>query len=187
VSSRASVTDLLAAWNNGDEGALTTLLPLVYTELRQIAGRHLRREREGHTLQPTALVHEAYARLIAQGRVPWQSRAHFLAVAAKTMRRILVEPARKRHAAQRGGQGIRITLDEPLSAAVRQDVDVISLEDALTGLSKQDETQAKIVELRFFGGLGIRETAELMGISPATVKREWTVARAWLSHEMTKP
>jgi RNA polymerase sigma factor (TIGR02999 family) len=187
MSAPAKVTDLLVAWNKGDEGALARLLPLVYDELRQLARRYLRDERQGHTLQPTALVHEAFERLVDQERVQWQGRTHFLAVAAGTMRRVLVDHARKRHAAKRGGQGIRITLDESLAVAERRDVDVISLDDALNGLARLDATQAKLVELRYFSGLGIEETAQALGISPATVKREWSTAKAWLYHEMTKP
>jgi RNA polymerase sigma factor (TIGR02999 family) len=178
---------LLVAWGKGDDGALATLLPLVYDELRQLARRHLRGERQGHTLQPTALVHEAYARLVDQERIPWQGRTHFFAMAAETMRRILVDHARKRHAAKRGGQGIQITLDESLAVADRRDVDVIALDDALNGLASLDAMQAKLVELRFFSGLGIEETAKVLGISPATVKREWSAAKAWLYREMTKP
>jgi RNA polymerase sigma factor (TIGR02999 family) len=178
---------LLVAWGKGDDGALATLLPLVYDELRQLARRHLRGERQGHTLQPTALVHEAYARLVDQERIPWQGRTHFFAMAAETMRRILVDHARKRHAAKRGGQRIQITLDESLAVADRPDVDVIALDDALNGLASLDATQAKLVELRFFSGLGIEETATVLGVSPATVKREWSAAKAWLYREMTKP
>ena len=186
MSSPANVNDLLVAWSKGDEGALTTLLPLVYDELRQLARRQLRGERDGHTLQPTALVHEAYARLVDQESVQWQGRTHFFAVAAQTMRRILVDHARKRHAAKRGGQPIQITLDATLAVADRRDVDVIALDDALNALAILDTTQAKLVELRYFSGLGIEETAKVLGISPATVKREWSTARAWLYREMTK-
>ena len=186
MSSPAKVNDLLVAWSKGDEGALTTLLPLVYDELRQLARRQLRGERDGHTLQPTALVHEAYARLVDQASVQWQGRTHFFAVAAQTMRRILVDHARKRHAAKRGGQPIQITLDATLAVADRRDVDVIALDDALNALAILDTTQAKLVELRYFSGLGIEETAKVLGISPATVKREWSTARAWLYREMTK-
>jgi RNA polymerase sigma factor (TIGR02999 family) len=186
-SPAVKVTDLLTAWSKGDEGALARLIPLVYDELRQLARRYLRNEREGHTLQPTALVHEAFTRLVDQSQVEWQGRTHFFAVAAQTMRRILVEHARKRRAAKRGGQGIRITLDESVAVAERRDLDVISLDDALNGLTRLDATQGKLVELRYFGGLRIEETAELLGVSPATVKREWVAAKAWLYREMTKP
>jgi RNA polymerase sigma factor (TIGR02999 family) len=187
VSSPARVTDLLAAWSNGDESALASIVPLVYDELRQLARRHLRGERTGHTLQPTALVHEAFTRLVDRNRIQWQGRTHFFAVAAQTMRRILVDHARKRHAARRGGQGIRITLDDSVAVADRRDVDVIALDEALNGLARLDSTQAELIELRYFSGLGIEETASVLGISPATVKREWNIAKAWLYREMTKP
>ncbi|GAC1537080.1 MAG: sigma-70 family RNA polymerase sigma factor [Myxococcales bacterium] len=186
MSPRANVDQLLVAWSQGDDGAFTTLLPLVYDELRQLARRHLRGERDGHTLQPTALVHEAYARLVDQERVEWRGRTHFFAVAAETMRRILVDHARKRRAAKRGGQPIQITLDPSLAVADRRDVDVIALDDALNALAILDGTQAKLVELRYFSGLGIEETAQVLGISSATVKREWHTAKAWLYRQMTK-
>jgi RNA polymerase sigma-70 factor (ECF subfamily) len=186
MAAPASVTDLLNAWHKGDESALESLVPLVYDELRQIARRHLRREREGHTLEPTALVHEAYARLIDQAKVPWKDRAHFFAIAARTMRRILVEHARKRRAVRRGGDGFRVTLDGVDPPVERHDVDVIQLDDALNELNSLDARQAQLVELRYFAGLSIKETAVLLGISPATVKREWLVARAWLYCEITK-
>jgi RNA polymerase sigma factor (TIGR02999 family) len=178
---------LLVAWGKGDDRALAKLVPLVYEELRQLARRHLRGERQGHTLQPTALVHEAYGRLVDGDRIQWRGRTHFFAVAAQTMRRVLVDHARKRHAAKRGGEGIRITLDDSRAVADRRDVDVIALDDALNGLATLDATQAKLVELRYFSGLGIEETAESLGVSPATVKREWSAAKAWLYREMTKP
>ena len=186
MSPPAKVNELLVAWSKGDDGALTTLLPLVYDELKQLARRQLRGEREGHTLQPTALVHEAYARLVDQESVQWQGRTHFFAVAAQTMRRILVDHARKRHAAKRGGQPIQITLDATLAVADRRDVDVIALDDALNLLATLDATQARLVELRYFSGLGIEETAKVLGISPSMVKREWSTAKVWLYREMTK-
>jgi RNA polymerase sigma factor (TIGR02999 family) len=186
VSRSASVTNLLTAWSAGDQRALTALVPLVYDELRELARRLLRYERPGHTLQPTALVHEAYARLIDHDRVQWQGRAHFFAVAAQTMRRVLVEHARKRHAVRRGGDALRVTLDETLASADRDDVEVIALDRALHALSALDPTQERIVELRYFGGLTIEETAAVLGSSPATVKREWAVARAWLRREITR-
>ncbi len=186
MSSPGKVTDLLVAWNGGEAEALTKLVPLVYEELRQIAQRCLRRERQGHTLEPTALVHEAYARLIDQNRVRWQNRAHFFAIAGQTMRRILVDHARRRHAARRGGPALRLSLDETVAAGDRRDVDLISLDDALNGLTALDASRARIVELRYFGGLSIEETAEVLSISPATVKRDWSVARAWLYREMTR-
>jgi len=186
VSRSASVTNLLTAWSAGDQRALTALVPLVYDELRELARRLLRYERPGHTLQPTALVHEAYARLIDHDRVQWQGRAHFFAVAAQTMRRVLVEHARKRHAVRRGGDALRVTLDETLASADRDDVEVIALDRALHALRALDPTQERIVELRYFGGLTIEETAAVLGSSPATVKREWAVARAWLRREITR-
>lgn len=186
MSPPAKVNELLVAWSKGDDGALTTLLPLVYDELKQLARRQLRGEREGHTLQPTALVHEAYARLVDQESVQWQGRTHFFAVAAQTMRRILVDHARKRHAAKRGGQRIQITLDATLAVADRRDVDVIALDDALNLLATLDATQARLVELRYFSGLSIEETAKVLGISPSMVKREWSTAKVWLYREMTK-
>jgi RNA polymerase sigma factor (TIGR02999 family) len=186
MASASKVTDLLVAWSGGDRGALNTLVPLVYDELRELARRFLRQERVGHTLQPTALVHEAYARLIDQDRVHWQGRTHFFAVAAQTMRRVLVDHARKRHAARRGGPALRVTLDDSLAPADRRDVDLIALEEALTALGEVDARHARIVELRYFGGLSIEEAAEELSISPATVKRDWTLARAWLRREMTR-
>jgi RNA polymerase sigma factor (TIGR02999 family) len=187
VPSPGNVTQLLVAWSGGDQGALTRLVPLVYDELRRLARRCLRRERQGHTLEPTALVHEAYARLIDRNRVQWQGRTHFFAVAAQTMRRILVEHARGRHAARRGGGGLRITLDETVISGDRRDVDLIALDDALNGLTAVDMMQARIVELRYFAGLTIEETAEVLASSAATVKREWTIAKAWLYRKMSAP
>ena len=185
MSSSANVTDLLAAWSGGDERALKTLVPLVYDELLALARQFLRRERRDHTLQPTALVHEAYARLVGGERVDWRGRTHFFAVAAQTMRRVLVDHARKRHAARRGGAGLRVTLDESVASADRNDVEVIALDRALRALSALDPVQERIVELRYFGGLTIEEAAQVLGSSPATVKREWSIARAWLHREMT--
>jgi RNA polymerase sigma factor (TIGR02999 family) len=182
----SNVTDLLVAWSRGDRGALTALVPLVYDELRELARRFLGQERVGHTLQPTALVHEAYARLIDQDRVHWQGRTHFFAVAAQAMRRVLVDHARKRHAARRGGPALRVTLADSLLPADRHDVDLIGLHEALTALGELDARHARIVELRYFGGLSIEETAEELSISLATVKRDWTLARAWLRREMTR-
>lgn len=187
MSAAANVTDLLLAWSGGDRGALAALVPLVYEDLRELARRFLQKEREGHTLEPTALVHEAYARLIDQDRVQWHGRTHFFAVAAQTMRRVLVDHARKRQAEKRGGPALRVTLDESVRADVRRDVDLIALDAALSSLAALDATHARIVELRYFGGLNIDEVAEELGLSPATVKRHWTLARAWLRREMTKP
>ena len=182
----ARVTDLLAAWSNGDRDALSRLLPLVYGELQQVARRYLRAERPNHTLQPTALVHEAYEKLVGQDRTQWQNRAHFFAIAAEIMRRILVDHARKGQVGKRGGGAVRVALEESAAVEDRRDVEVLSLDELLTSLTKLDPRQARIVELRYFGGLSIEETAKALEISPATVKREWTVARAWLFRKMTQ-
>jgi RNA polymerase sigma factor (TIGR02999 family) len=180
----AAVTRLLVRWTEGDKQALEDLLPLVYDELRRLARRYLQQERPGHTLQSTALVHEAYLRLVDQN-VSWQNRAHFFGIAAQMMRRILVDHARSRSAAKRGDGACRVTLDEGLVAQEQRDLDVVALDDALTNLGKIDPQQGKIVELRFFAGLSIEETSEVLNISPATVKRDWAMAKAWLHREMT--
>lgn len=189
LKSNSPVTELLARWRSGDQNALDALMPLVYSELRQLAQHYLRRERGDHTLQSTALVHEAYMRLAGQSAPQWQNRAHFFGIAAHLMRQILVEHARSRGAAKRGGGATKMTLDESLgmSMAVAQqnEIDVIVLDKALQDLTDLDEQQARIVELRFFGGLTIEDTSEVLGISPATVKREWVTARAWLFRAMT--
>ena len=181
-----SVTDLLQAWASGDQAALDELLPLVYDELRRQARRFMRAQPEGHTLQTTALVHEAYLRLIGQSSVEWQGRAHFFGVAAKAMRSILVDHARARSAAKRGGSAGAITLDDAGGIAGPQaSVDVLALDEALGRLAELDSRKSRLVELRYFGGLGIDEAAAVLGISPATVKREWTTARAWLRRELS--
>ncbi len=180
------VTQMLADWSNGNQQALNSLLPLVYDEMRRIASRYLRRERVGHTLQTTALVHEAYLRLIDQQQVNWQSRAHFYGIAAQMMRRILIDHAREQQADKRGGGMPKIAIDEALDAAEEKEVDLIALDDALNTLAKLDEQQSRIVELRFFGGLTIEETAAVLHISPATIKREWVMAKAWLHRELAK-
>jgi RNA polymerase sigma-70 factor (ECF subfamily) len=161
-------------------------MPLVYAELRRTAARYLRRERSGHTLQPTALVHEAYVRLIDQRDVQWQNRAHFLGFAAQVMRHILVDHARAHSAGKRGGGAARVTLSEALVVPEERDVDLVALDDALTALAALNAQQARAVELRYFGGLSIEEAAEVLGVSTATVRRDWTVARAWLRREMLK-
>lgn len=180
------VTRLLVAWSQGDEGALDTLLPLVYSELREMAQRYLARERRDHTLQPTAVVHEAFLRLVKQRRVDWKNRSHFFAVAAQSMRRILVDHARARAADKRGGGQTLIPLDAAPSGENPRAVDLIALDDALGRLEKLDRTKASVVEMRFFGGLTIDETAEALGASPSTVKRDWTLARAFLYRELTR-
>jgi RNA polymerase sigma factor (TIGR02999 family) len=183
-TSTANVTQLLIRWSNGDQQALEQLMPLVYGELRRLAARYLRRERPGHTLQSTALVHEAWMKLIDQRSVQWQNRAHFFGVAAQMIRRILVDYARSRHAAKRGAHACKLSLDEAVEVPRQRDVDLIALDDALDGLAKIDPQQGRIVELRFFAGLSIEETAEVLHVSPATVKREWVSAKAWLYREM---
>jgi len=171
----------------GDQNAPAELLPLVYGELRRIAQSYLKNERAGHTLQATALVHEAYIRLVDWENETWQNRSHFLAVAANAMRKILVDYARERKAEKRGGGNLdKITLSEAANFLQRQDVDLIALDDALETLAEFDAQQSKVIEYRFFGGLTIEETAHALGISPATVKREWTMAKAWLHRELTK-
>lgn len=164
--------------------ALEALWPVVYQELRRLAARYLQRERPGHTLQATALVHEAYLRLLREQNAAWQNRAHFCAIAAGAMRQILVEHARARHAQKRGGHAARITLDEALVATPPGSIDVEALHDALEELARFDQRQARLVELRFFGGLSIEEAARELAISPATAKRDWTVARAWLRRRL---
>jgi RNA polymerase sigma factor (TIGR02999 family) len=182
----AKITQLLMEWNQGRNGALQDLLPLVYSELRRLAAQRLRRERPDHTLQPTALVHEAYLRLVDQRQVRWQNRAHFYGFAAHMMRRILVDRARARKTDKRGAGWERVTLIGDKTPAGTRDVDVLALDDALNRLATLDPQQERIVELRYFGGLTLEETAEVVGISTATVKREWAIARAWLRAELSK-
>lgn len=184
TSTPAGITQLLIAWNQGDRGARDELMPLVYDELRRLARGYLRRERPGHTLQPTALVNEAYLRLIDQSQVNWQNRAHFFGIAARLMRQVLVNHAEAHRAAKRGGDAERIPLDDVDHLAVEQAVDLVALHESLERLERIDPPQCRIVELRYFSGLTIEEIAEVMGVSPATVKREWTTARAWLRREL---
>lgn len=184
-SPSGEVTRLLIAWNAGDRDAVERLMPLVYGELREIAERHFRRERPGHTLQPTAVVHEAYFRLVDQTRVTWKNRGHFFAIASQAMRRILIDHARAREADKRGGRDKQVTLDVGVaSPEPANDVDLLALDEALVRLKELDEPQARIVELRFFGGLSIEETAEAMETSPSSVKRDFRSARAWLFREL---
>jgi len=168
----------------GDGAAAERLLPLVYDELRRVAAGYLRRERPDHTLQPTALVHEAYLRLIDQTRVDWKNRAHFCAVASDMMRRILVDHARKHQAVKRGGGETRISLDEAVSFPREAEIDVLAVDEALLDLARLDPQQGRLVELRFFGGLTLDETAEVMGLSRSTVQREWNMAKAWLYNQI---
>jgi RNA polymerase sigma factor (TIGR02999 family) len=180
------VTRLLEQLRAGDRNAVADLVPLLYDELRQLASKYLRRERPGHTLQATALVHEAYLRLVDQKDVGWQNRSHFFGVAAQQMRRILVDHARHRHAAKRGGAAPKVALDEALVVSDQAAEDVLQLNELLTRLDELDEQQARVVELRVFGGLTVEEAAEALDISPATVKRDWAMAKAWLTREIQR-
>lgn len=184
-SAQEGVTQLLASWSKGDRGALERLTPLVYGELKRLAGRYLRRERPGHTLQATALVHEAFLRLVDQRNVEWQNRAHFFGVAAQLIRRILVDHARGRMAAKRGANAVKLSLEDVVETPRQRPLDLVALDDALDALAKMDPQQSRIVELRFFAGLSIEETAEVLRISPATVKRDWTAAKAWLYRDLS--
>lgn len=179
-----TVVSLIDGARQGNEEALAKLVPLVYDELRRLAASHLRRERPGQTLQATALVHDVYLRLLQDSTLSWQNRAHFFGIAARSMRQILIERARARHAAKRGGDQIRVTFDPGLMVFASDGLDVEALDEALTRLSSLDPELARVVEVRFFGGLSIEETAEALGISPATVKRRWTLAKAWLAREL---
>lgn len=183
--SPGEVTALLIAWNAGDRDALAKLIPLVYGDLRKRAEAYLKRERAGHTLQPTALVHEAYLKLVDQTRVTWKNRAHFHAVAARAMREVLVDYARQRHSKKRGAGRTLVNLGEASAATAPRSLDLLALDMALDRLAALDERQSKLVEMRVFAGLTIDETAEALGISPATVSREWKHAETWLHREMT--
>jgi len=179
------VTQLLVAWGGGDSAALDELMPLVYEELRRLAHQCMRRERPGHTLQTSALVNEACLRLVDQKNIHWQDRAHFLGIAARLMRQVLVDYARKRRYAKRGGDARRVPLDEAMIVSEERAADVVALDDALKSLAEIDPRKSQMVELRFFGGLSIEETAAVLKVSPGTVMREWTLAKAWLRREMT--
>jgi RNA polymerase sigma factor (TIGR02999 family) len=180
------VTQLLQQWSAGDRSALDRLAPLVYDELRHLAASYLRKEGRNQTLQSTSLVHEAYLRLVDQTGIRWQDRAHFFGIAAKVMRQILVDHARRRSAAKRDAGGCLLTLNESIASPGHAEVDLLWLDEALTRLSRKDDQQSRIIELRYFVGLSIEETAEVTGISPATVKREWAMARAWLFRELSR-
>ena len=179
-------TQLLVKWSKGDQQALQELMPRVYDELRRLAAHLLSREQAGHTLQPTALVHEAYLRLVDQTRVDWQNRAHFLAVAAQMLRRVLVDHARAKHRLKRSSGAVVLSLGESLVPGPERNLDVVALDEALSELARIDPQESRIVELRFFAGVSIEETAASLGISPATVKRDWAVARAWLYRRLTQ-
>ena len=184
---RSGVTELLIAWSDGRRDALENLIPLVYEDLRRLAAGYMQ-EAAGHALQPTALVHEAYVRLIDQKQVKWRNRAHFFGVAASMMRRILVDHARRRRAEKRDGNRERVTLtDNEVAAEGPREIDVLALHESLEQLATFDPQQERIVELRYFGGLTIEETAEVVGVSPATVVREWTIAKAWLRANLSRP
>ncbi len=180
------MTQLLIQLTDGDRAVLDELLPLIYDELRSLAANYLRRERVGHTLQPTALVHEAYLRLVNQTQVRWQNRAHFFGVAAQMMRRILVDHARAHHADKRGSDAPRLSLDENIEVADERATELLALDEALTTLAEIDAQKSKIVELRYFGGLSVEETAEVLGVSAPTVKRQWRMAKAWLYGQVSK-
>ena len=181
----SNVTQLLVAWNDGNPDARDELIPLVYAELHRLAQAYLRRERRGHTLQSAALVNEAFLRLVDQ-RVEWRNRAHFFGIAAQLMRRILVDYARSRGNEKHGGDQLHLELDEALDEAAARDTDLVALDDALKSMTEIDPQQSRVIELRYFGGLTIEETAEVLGISDTTVEREWRLARAWLRRELGK-
>ncbi len=188
VSAHSSrpVSELLVRWKQGEQDALKALVPLVYDELRRLAHYHLQGERPGQSLQSTALVHEAYLRLVGRKPLQLENRVHFFAVSSQLMRQILIDYARKHHAAKRGANSLTLTLDETIALPKQRNVPLVALDDALNGLAALDARQCQIVELRFFGGLSIDETSQVLGVSPATVKREWTTARAWLYREMDR-
>jgi len=179
------ITEQLIAWSKGDEAALERLIPAVYQELRRMADHYLRGEDSGHSLQPTALVHEAYLRLIDQTKVEWQNRAHFFGVAAQMMRRILIDHAKAKHRVKRGGTAVKVMLDENANFTHERASELLALDDALQRLARMDERKSRIVELRYFGGLTVEETAQVLGISDKTVMRDWNLAKAWLYRELT--
>lgn len=184
MPSSTDVTQLLLDWKAGDADALDRLMPVVTEELHRRARHYLRRERVGHTLQPTALVNEAFLRLVDTKRIRWQNRAHFFAITARIMRRILVDHARRHHAEKRGDHAVKVPLEEAVGVGQETDVDLIALDRALLKLADFAPRQGRIIEMRFFGGLTIQETAEVLGVSPATVKVDWSMARAWLFKEL---
>lgn len=186
VEAGRNVTALLMAWREGDEKALARLTPLVYDELHRLAGAYMRREHAGHTLQTTALVNEAYLRLVDSSRVQWQNRAHFFAIAAQLMRRILIDFARKRAYEKRGGAWQRITFADGLGLAADIDFDLLAIDEALERLARLDARKARVIELRFFGGLSLEETAEALRVSTDTVGRDWRAAKAWLKRELQR-
>jgi RNA polymerase sigma-70 factor, ECF subfamily len=180
------VTELLLQWSRGDNAAREALIPIVYNELRRLARHCLASQPRDQTMQSTALVHEAYLRLVGHTSVHWENRVHFFAVAAQLMRRILVDHARKRHAAKRGGNHLTLRLDDAIALPKKRELDLVALDDALNELAELDQRQSRIVELRFFGGLSIEDASQLLDLSPATVKREWATARTWLYEQMSQ-
>ena len=186
AKSSHDVTGLLLAWGEGDRTALDRLIPLVHDELHRMAHRYMSGEREGHTLQTTALINEAYLRLVDSGRMHWQNRAHFFAVSAEVMRRILVDFARSRNYQKRGGNAVHLPLDQAPEVSQECEADLVALDEALIALAAIDQRKSKIVELRFFGGLSVKETAEVLKVSPDTVMREWKLAKVWLLRELSK-
>ena len=184
--SSAEITQLLLAWGKGDQNALNELMPLVYAELRKLARNYMRGQRPGHTLQTTALVNEAYLRLIDSSRVNWQNRTHFFAISAQLMRRVLVDFARAKQSLKRGGERIQVTLDEKIEAQTENTTDLVALDEALQKLAEMNQRQAKIVELRYFGGLSEEEIGETLKVSYRTVRRDWNIAKAWLYRELNR-
>lgn len=180
------ITERLIAWGAGDRASLDQLLPIVYQELRRIAGNYLRRENTGHTLQPTALVHEAWLRLIDQTRVNWRNRAQFFGVAAQLMRRILVDHAKTKHREKRGGDAVKFSLDDVINLSQERAADLLALDDALDGLARIDGRKSRVVELRYFGGFSVEETAQILEVSPETVMRDWKMAKAWLYQQIRR-
>jgi RNA polymerase sigma factor (TIGR02999 family) len=180
VPNHKKVSELLVAWSKGNEAARDELIPLVYRELRRLAGHYMALERGGHSLQATALVNEAYLRLVDQGEVQWQGRAHFFALASRMMRHILVDTARKRQGAKRGGDALRVTLDEAMIVSAEKAPEIVALDDALTALAEIDPRRSQVVELKYFGGLSIEEIAGILEVSAITVRRDWNTAKAWL-------
>ena len=185
-STRQEVTQLLGAWSGGDQAALEKLFPLVQPELHRLAHHYMSRERAGHTLQTTAILNEAYLRLVENTQPPWQNRTHFVAAAAQLMRRIMVDHARERHSLKRGGGALKVTLDEGALVTETRSQELLNLDEALERLAVQDARKSQIVELRYFGGLTVEETSEFLKLSPRTVEREWTMAKAWLYRELSE-
>ena len=186
IAASHEVTQLLMAWNDGDQSALERLIPLVHAELHRIARRYMRNERAGHTLQTSALINEAYMRLIDAQQVHWQNRAHFFGIAAQLMRRVLVDFARSRGYKKRGGGALQVSLDETMVITKERGEDLVALDEALSGLSELDERKGRVVEMRFFGGLSEKEIAEALAVSPETVRRDWRLAKSWLRRRLSE-